>query len=243
MNRTNQKGFAVIESIVVLVIIGSIAGVGYYVYQQRQKPSDQKSSARTTAVKQTAKAAGALKLSSTPTFYDCLDTYNKHITFDANGMEKSDQPSIFNFSDKTGACTMQGKTYAFPTAFTDDDIRSTDGMKFTIQEADYLRGVGTKNFSNCLADASPNHHGMLPVINMYGEANGKYLYYGVGCDSGHREIAVLQANDWKVVSSGQMGVDCQTITKYHIPHSMFTREDDSSCMDSTTNKDYLIDQL
>ncbi|HET8708795.1 MAG TPA: hypothetical protein VFL85_00785 [Candidatus Saccharimonadales bacterium] len=242
MRRTNQKGFAVIESIIILIIVVAIAGAGYYVYQHRQKP-DQAASNQSAQTKKTAKVDNGLNQSTSPTFYDCLDTYNKHITFGADGLTKAAQPKVYNFNDKTGVCTMQGKTYAFPTAFTDDDIRNTAGMKFTAKEADYLRRVGTKNFKNCLSGVAPDQHDMLPVIDMYGEAGGKFLYYGVGCDSGHREIAVLQNGDWKVVSSGQMGVDCKTITQYNIPHSMFTREDDSSCTDFSTGKEIPVNKL
>jgi len=212
MQTSRQSGFAALEAILILIILAVIGGAGYYVWHSRQQTD---TTAQGMSIKKPAPSTSVvngLDLSSKPTFYDCIDVYGQHQSPDTN---KSTDPSKYNYDMTTSVCTWNGQQYTLPKVFTDDDIRQTKGMHFTASEAAFLRQIGAKNFKACYA---PPEFG---TIDMYGEASGEYLYYGVSCDSGHREVAVLQNSNWKVVYSGQDIIACDTITKYDIPHSLF----------------------
>jgi hypothetical protein len=210
-----QQGFAALEAMLIIVVLAAIGFTGWYVWHNSQQTAKQNQASVTkrTTVSQTT----GLKLSSSPTFYDCMDAYSAH----QSGVPpySSSDPSHYNWDSKTKICTMNGKSYNLTTTFTDDNIRNTKGMHFTASEAAYLRVIGEKNFKLCSDPAD-----IYGTIDMYGESGGKYLYYGVACDSGHREVAVLQDSDWKVVYSGQDIIACNTITKYDIPHSLFNAD-------------------
>ncbi len=49
LKSLNQKGFAAIETILVVVILAIIGGTGYYIYQANNKATDTQNTAQTNA--------------------------------------------------------------------------------------------------------------------------------------------------------------------------------------------------
>ncbi len=49
MKQLNQKGFALVEGLLILVILAAIGGVGYYVYQANNDATDTQNAAQTAA--------------------------------------------------------------------------------------------------------------------------------------------------------------------------------------------------
>lgn len=216
--KKGTSGFAVLETILILVVIAIIGFTGWYVWQSKQstdKTTSETNGLTTDHSTGTAASTSGLKLSSSKTFYDCVDAYND----DVDAFGKAQHPDQHSRDSKTGSCTMNGTVYALPKEFTDDNIRDASSMHFTASEVAYLRAVGKKNFKAC--SSSP---GLYGTIFMMGESSGKYLYYGVGCDGGYQALAVLVGSGWKVVYEGQDIIACETITKYDIPHSLFGTE-------------------
>jgi hypothetical protein len=229
MNRNKvekQSGFAVLEPVLIIVVLAVIGFTGWYVSHNSQKTAKQ---AKVETLTQSHTTG--LKLSSSPTFYDCMDQVSAH---DSEGDPSSSTASSkYHFDRNTGDCTMNGQTFAYPTKYSDDMIQvqnsthtgytNAKNIRLTTSETAYLRSLGKDNIRTCNLPANGIYSTYL-TLNFYGESKGKYLYYGIGCDSGHREVAVMQDSKWKVVYSAQDIIACDTITKYDIPHSLFNED-------------------
>lgn len=236
-----QSGFSVIELLLALVLLIGLGTIGYAVWKTNQtnKQSDTVAKTQQSPSSHTT-ASGALHLSTTPTYYDCMDAYSADIN-DSNVLA---HPADHAYVWKTGECTLNGKSYDIPKTFTDDNIRDSSSalfdkkvsdprLRLTESEANYLRGVGKNNFKTC-ANASSPDEAIYGTTELYNEASGKYLYFSRSCSEGGagRQIAVLTDSAWKLVYNASDNIYCATITKYDIPHNLFASDED--CYNSST---------
>lgn len=81
----NQKGFAALEAVLVIVIIAILAGTGYYVFQANSKTNDTQTAAHNAAesavvTSTTSKSAVAAGAQSKKTYVNLLDAYKKNAT-------------------------------------------------------------------------------------------------------------------------------------------------------------------
>lgn len=243
IKRSNgrSQGFTVIEALMLVVILVIIGFTGYYVWHARQNTDKTLDAANSTSVT-ASQASNGLKLSSGPTFYDCMEEfYANHV--DANSQPTD--PQHYNFDDKTGMCTMAGKNYAYPSTYTDDMIRANDNgeirgaknLKLTVSEVTFIRSAAKADFASCNEQVS-GPYSEYANITMYGEAQGKFLYYAVGCDGGYRAVAVYANGAWTTPYKGQDVITCQDMAKYGIPTSLMrVPGEQSHCYDETTQTD------
>lgn len=224
-----QSGFAVVELVLGLIIVAVLGFAGWYVWNNQQTPRP--SVANTTQEDSTVSRAvpNSLRLSSSPTFYDCMDQVGAH---DSEGDPSTSTVSPqYHYDSKTGTCTMLGKTYPYPTTYSDDIIRAyqngqyhnAKNLQLNDSEVSFIRSVAKIDIKTCNVPVNGQYVDYAAVIE-YGEAGGKYLYYDVGCDSGYRAVAVQQNGSWTVPYKGQDIIACDTITKYRIPHSLFNAD-------------------
>lgn len=96
MNR-NQKGFSPVEVLLIIVVLGLVGGVGWYVWSQ--KDTDKKSNSENSIT---------TKASDVTNFYDCFDKVGQ-----------------FN-PGKPQTCIYQDQTFNRPSEFTNEDVRNLE---------------------------------------------------------------------------------------------------------------------
>lgn len=234
MKQFRNLGFAGVETLLLLVFLAVIGFTGYYVWHSgdvadKSFAAQQKASSATSNGYETS----GLVLSKSPTFYDCLENNDSHRS------PLTHEPvdgSHYNYDSKTGICTLNAKVYTYPTHYSDDMIRGVSKYRINKSEGAQLRSVAQKNFTACRPQ--PGGYDVVATISIYGEAQGKFLYYGVGCDSGHREIAKLISGQWQQIYSSQDVMDCATVRQYEVPPSLLSVKGEAPvCYDSTAHKE------
>ncbi len=143
LKNLNQKGFTVIEGLLILVILAAIGGVGYYVYQANNDATDTQKAAQTnanTAAPHKQSAASAVDvqvISASGTV-----SVEKSTKLTSN----KDQLGIIETLSKT--CTKDSPYLTVNSSvFTDSSLFVQDGKYATIDAGCNIKATSTDQFS------------------------------------------------------------------------------------------------
>ena len=87
MRYLQQKGFAVLEVIIVLIIVAAFAGTGYWVYKQRTSDNKQPTS---TSLQDTTDE-DAVSSTTVPTVKDTADLQAAEAALDSTTLEQNNE--------------------------------------------------------------------------------------------------------------------------------------------------------
>lgn len=175
--------------------------------------------------KNQTKASSASKTNSQSTKLNTINNY--YDCWDKKGATDSS-------SDNN--CTIDGVTYVLPTNYTANMIRGYSKVPY--DALPLVEQIAQKTFSDCSTGSNP-----LPSeIQIYDVINDKFLYVGVACDGGHRELLYKDStNKWQEIDLGQMGLSCSIADKYKVPAELLLNagnDEKAICYnsDGTTSK-------
>ena len=211
MKQPNQSGFAAVEAVLIFVVLAVLATCGYLFMQSRHSTALTKSASANSPItsSSTTEKDTTFDMSLADTYYSCIDSVN-----DSNGKFGG------SIDTKTGDCRFNntgGAVYKRPTSYSDDMLIGVKGFQFTASEVSEVRAIGKNLFRDCGGEAR---------VQVFGEADGKYLSLGTQCGDGSNETLVLQGSTWKILKEGSVGISCKDITTYHIPANVLLHEGD-----------------
>lgn len=126
---SDQRGFAALEAVLVVVIVAILAGTGYYVYQANNKASDTQTATHTSAesavvTSTTSKSAAAAGAQSRKTYGNLLDAYKKnsadHTDWDATYV--AGKSASGEFTDAFVSSVKDGTAWAADGPFCTDSV-------------------------------------------------------------------------------------------------------------------------
>ncbi len=162
----NQKGFAAMEAILVIVVIAILAGTGYYVYRANKNTTDTQNASHqaaesATVVTTTSKSAVAAGAQAKKVYINLLKEYNKnaaaHSNWDvtyidspaaANEFTKSFKTSVDGGTAWSGAGIFCTAKYTFEGFLVNKSVLNGDTATVTLlptvkgkQSGDYPTGI------------------------------------------------------------------------------------------------------
>jgi hypothetical protein len=208
-----QKGFSVFEVLALLLGVVLVIGVGWYVLAHKRSASPQKA-ATTTGTSQISavKVITPGKITTVADFYDCVDMVGKY--------NPGTPPT----------CEYQAKTYTRPANFTAAEVRNLDKVSTSAQQ--YLLSLAKSNFDLCRNN--PVTTSLASGVTIFSYIDDSFIYIGVSCDGGYRQVLVNQGGTWVATSHSQASFACDEVDKYKIPKALLQESDSPSSGECAT---------
>ncbi len=144
----NQKGFAGLEVLIIIVVVAALAGVGYYVVsnKDKDKSSDFSSSESTTSGETSPNVASsnALEISEFGVKINDPDNRSIEVKSDLTGDVEGNEFTQYLVRDKNseyfGRCDYAASIKVVKPEYVEDDLKSPDVAR-------YMKKVGSKYYS------------------------------------------------------------------------------------------------
>jgi type II secretory pathway pseudopilin PulG len=200
--KTSQKGFTIIELVLVVVGIGLVSGIGWYVWQSNKKSSSDNTSR--TAQPQQETTTSKSEVTPTETAQDA-HTYQSKLFTESGTYQSSLFPSL-SFTVPGGwqvnePTKYDESTYGAGSADAEITItkgNATLGLQFTTLRATGFEGYTCYNYQDVvrLGDIYQNNTTMISKKNLYRFTNKDGL-------TSYRSGVSKNDDDWTDASTGE----------------------------------------
>ncbi len=172
MKKLEQKGFSVVEGLLIAGIVAILGFIGWYVHQQSQKQDEtsQPQSSTTTAEStdsddSTSASQAAIESTTSSADTENWKTYTRYgVTFK--------YPA--DWSLKANDNSQSSSTMLTSPDYVSDDS-STTGESITVDEAQFKQsGLTAENFKTNHLDAGPNEYSAYKLLSIDGEKAVQY---------------------------------------------------------------------
>jgi hypothetical protein len=196
LRPTGKQGFFIPYGYLVVAAVLIIIGLIIFLVHMHKSPS--KLGKVSDQSQQAPSGESKQKINN---FYDC---------YESGGSYRPGKP---------GHCVENGKSYTQPQEFTPANVRG--GAKVPAGARGVVYSIASKNFYDCRQKASADNP-LVATTDVLSIARGQFVYIGVSCDQGYREVIAKQKDgSWQRVSKTTNVIPCKTVKKYHIPRSLF----------------------
>jgi type II secretory pathway pseudopilin PulG len=209
--KKTQSGFSIIETLLVVVILGMLGFTGWFVWHAKQNTN--KTLSETNAAQTTAPKVAAIT-----TFAEC----------------KASAGSVMQETYPETCVTKSGKSFTGPST---SSASTSSAQKIPYSEAPAGLQSTILAFSKtngCVNDGKivdSNGNEVNPAVTYQADA---YAETAIGCDSPAATLFVYTNDTWQEVESSQGGFSCDTLKKYDISADFLkTASGSSQCINGS----------